>query len=238
ANWYVFGRLAWNHRLDAGEIAREWIGMTFSNKGPFMEHLLNMMMESREAVVNYMMPLGLHHLFYTGHHYGPEPWANDPFSRPDWQPPYYHKADANGVGFDRSTTGSNAVSQYFEPLSGLYDNVETCPENLLLWFHHVPWDHTMKNGYTLWEEMCRLYTLGVDQARGFQKTWDRLEPYIDKARFLDIQYKLKIQARDAQWWRDACLLYFQTFSRKPIPLELERPVYDLEELMRMEVIME
>ena len=238
ANWYVFGRLAWNHRLDAGEIAREWIGMTFSNKGPLMEHLLNMMMESREAVVNYMMPLGLHHLFYTGHHYGPEPWANDPFSRPDWQPPYYHKADANGVGFDRSTTGSNAVSQYFEPLSGLYDNVETCPENLLLWFHHVPWDHTMKNGYTLWEEMCRLYTLGVDQARGFQKTWDRLEPYIDKARFLDIQYKLKIQARDAQWWRDACLLYFQTFSRKTIPLELERPVYDLEELMRMEVIME
>lgn len=203
-----------------------------------MEPLLNMMMESREAAVNYMMPLGLHHLFYTGHHYGPEPWANDPFSRPDWQPPYYHKADAIGVGFDRSTRGSNAVSQYFEPLSGLYENIETCPENLLLWFHHVPWDHIMKNGNTLWEEMCRLYTLGVNQTRGFQKSWDRLEAYVDKTRFNDIQYKLKIQARDAQWWRDACLLYFQTFSRKPIPLELERPVYDLEELMRMEVIME
>ncbi len=238
ANWFVFGRLAWNHRLDAGDIAREWISMTFSNEESFTGTLLKMMMESREAVVNYMMPMGLHHLFYTGHHYGPEPWANDPYSRPDWQPPYYHKADGLGVGFDRSATGSNAASQYFEPLSGMYDNIETCPENLLLWFHHVPWDHTMKNGNTLWEELCRLYTLGVDQARGFQKTWDGLEPYLDKGRFFDIQYRLKIQARDAQWWRDACLLYFQTFSQKAIPLKLERPVYDLEDLMRMEVIME
>lgn len=238
ANWFVFGRLAWDHRLTSEEMLREWIAMTFTGHERLMGPLESMMMKSREAVVNYMMPLGLHHLFYTGHHYGPEPWANDPFSRPDWQPPYYHKADASGVGFDRSRTGSNAASQFYAPLSEIYDNVDTCPENLILWFHHVPWDHRMQNGNTLWEEMCRLYTLGVDQARDFQKTWDGLEPYIDRGRFLDIQYRLKIQARDAQWWRDACLLYFQTFSRKSIPLELERPVHDLDELMHRIVVME
>jgi alpha-glucuronidase len=231
ANWYAFGRLAWDHELTSEEILREWVAMTFTADKRFMEPLESIMMGSREAIVNYMMPLGLHHLFYTGHHYGPEPWANDPFSRPDWQPPYYHKADAQGLGFDRSRTGSNAASQYFEPLAGQYDNMLTCPENLLLWFHHVPWDHRLKNGNTLWEELCRLYTMGVDQARGFQRTWDSLEPYVDPGRFLDIQRRLKIQARDAQWWRDACLLYFQTFSRQPIPLELERPIHDLGELM-------
>lgn len=238
ANWFAFGRLAWDHRLTSEEILREWIAMTFTSDERFAGPLGSMMMESREALVNYMMPLGLHHLFYTGHHYGPEPWANDPFSRPDWQPPYYHKADTSGVGFDRSRTGSNAVSQYYAPLSEIYDNLNTCPENLLLWFHHVPWDHRMQNGNTLWEELCRLYSLGVMQAREFQKTWDGLAPYIDKGRFLDIQYRLKIQASDAQWWRDACLLYFQTFSRKSIPLNLERPVYDLDELKRREVVME
>jgi alpha-glucuronidase len=232
ANWYCFGRLAWNHELTSEQIADEWLRMTFSNEAAFVEPVKQMMSESREAVVNYMMPMGLAHLFAWEHHYGPEPWLNIPNARPDWMPSYYHKADSIGLGFDRTHTGSNAASQYFPPLCTIYDQIETCPENLLLWFHHVPWNYRMQNGNTLWENLCYKYQEGVEATREFQKIWDKTTAFIDKERFEDVQSKLKIQTRDAIRWRDACLLYFQTFSRQPIPYEQERPVHTLEELMQ------
>ena len=237
ANWYAFGRLAWNYRLSSENIADEWIRMTFTNHPHFVAPVKEMMMDSREAVVNYMMPLGLHHLFAWGHHYGPEPWCNIPNARADWLPSYYHKANADGIGFDRTSKGSNAVSQYFPPLNDIFNNVETCPENLILWFHHLPWDYRMKNGRTLWNELCFRYNSGVQQARSFQKTWDMMEKYVDKNRFEEVQYKLKVQTKDAIWWKDACLLYFQTFSKLPIPYELERPINDLEELKKIKLDM-
>lgn len=239
ANWYAFGRLAWNHTLSSEEIVNEWIALTFkptdrvvddAQFATFSSRLAGLMMESREAVVDYMMPLGLHHLFAWGHHYGPEPWCAVPGARPDWMPSYYHKADAKGIGFDRSSTGSNAAAQYHIPLSDIYNKVESCPEELLLWFHHVPWNHRMKSGRTLWAELCFIYDRGVQKARTFQKTWDSLEEYVDAPRFLDVQNKLKIQARDAVWWKDGCLLYFQEFSQQPIPYDIERPVHQLERL--------
>lgn len=236
ANWYAFGRLAWNHSLTSEAIAKEWIGMTLSNDEYFIEPIKDMMLTSRETAVDYMMPLGLHHIFAEGHHYGPEPWHENPV-RPDWASTYYHRADTIGLGFDRTPTGSNAVSQYFPPLRDELANIATCPENLLLWFHHVPWDYKMKDGYTMWEELCRRYDNGVKRVRIYQIIWDMIEPYVDRDRFLEVQYKLKIQARDAVWWKDACLLYFQTYSRRPILHELERPIHDLEELMRIRLDM-
>jgi len=241
ANWYAFGRLAWNNQLTNDDIANEWITMTFSNSTPV--HLSNdchtqinkIMLQSREAVVSYMMPLGLHHLFAWGHHYGPEPWCAVQGARPDWLPSYYHKADSVGLGFDRSTSGSNAVSQYAQPVKEQYDDLKKCPENLILWFHHVPWDYTMKNGRTLWDELCYTYDSGVMQVRDFQKIWDKSEPCIDVQRFVEIQSKLRIQARDAVWWKDACLLYFQTYSKRPIPYDIERPVHDLDDLKKIKL---
>ena len=237
ANWYAFGRLAWNSKLSSESIADEWLRMTFTNHPDFVAPVQKMMMDSREAVVNYMMPLGLHHLFAWGHHYGPEPWCNIPNARPDWLPSYYHKADAAGIGFDRTTNGSDAVSQYFPPLNEIYNNAATCPENLILWFHHLPWDYPMKSRRILWDELCYKYDAGVNQARTFQKIWDGMEQYVDKNRFEEVQYKLKVQTKDAIWWKDACLLYFQTFSKRPIPYELERPVNDLEELKQIRLNM-
>ena len=166
-----------------------------------------MMLDSHEAVVNYMMPLGLHHIFAWGHHYGPEPWCSIPGARPDWLPSYYHRADKQGIGFDRSSKGSNAVAQYPETLAKQYDNIDTCPEEYLLWFHHVPWSHRMKSGRSLWDELCHHYDNGVRQVRDFQKIWDAAEKYIDAKRFHEVQSKLKIQARDAVWWKDACFIF-------------------------------
>lgn len=151
-----------------------------------------MMLDSHEAVVNYMMPLGLHHIFAWGHHYGPEPWCSIPGARPDWLPSYYHRADKQGIGFDRSSKGSNAVAQYPETLAKQYDNIGTCPEEYLLWFHHVPWSHRMKSGRSLWDELCHHYDNGVRQVRDFQKIWDTAEKYIDAERFHEVQSKLKI----------------------------------------------
>lgn len=235
ANWYAFGRLAWDHTLTAEEIAEEWLRMTFTNDQAFLEPVREMMLSSWETAVNYMMPLGLHHIFAWDHHYGPEPWCEIPGARPDWLPPYYHNASEEGIGFDRTTSGSNAVSQYCSPLSETYNNLETCPEELLLWFHHVPWDHRMKNGRTLWDELSYRYDGGVQQVRDFQKLWDRMEPYVDSERFSQVQSRLRIQSRDAVWWKDACLLYFQTFSGMPIPYEIERPVHELEELKQIKL---
>lgn len=236
ANWYCFGRLAWNHTLSSEQIAEEWLLQTFSHDIGFVEPIKNMMLESHEAVVNYMMPLGLHHIFAEDHHYGPQPWLSEA-GREDWTSVYYHKADSLGIGFNRTATGSNAVFQYFSPLSEVFNNPKTCPDNLILFFHHLPWDYKMRNGNILWNELCYKYDMGVQQARGFQKEWDRIEKYIDKERFYDVQSKLKIQARDAVWWKDACLLYFQTFSRRPIPYDIERPVYELQELKKIKLDM-
>jgi alpha-glucuronidase len=233
ANWFTYGRLAWNHQLTAEEIGKEWLKLTFSHDEDFVNNSLDLMMRSREAVVGYMTPLGLHHLMGWDHHHGPEPWTNLPRARADWLPRYYHNASQDGIGFNRTSTGSNATAQYFSPLREKFDSPGTCPENLILWFHHLPWDYKMKSGRTLWDELCYEYTHGVNEAREFQRIWDSLEGKIDEGRFKHVQYKLKVQAREALWWRDACLLYFQTYSQRPIPLELERPVHDLEELKKI-----
>lgn len=236
ANWYAFGRLAWNHQLSSNQIADEWIKMTFSDNNAFVEPVKNMMLSSRETIVDYMMPLGLHHIFAEDHHYGPEPWLSQA-AREDWTSVYYHKADTIGLGFNRTTTGSDAVSHYFPPLNNIYNDISTCPENLLLWFHHVPWNYKMNDGKTMWDALCYKYDSGVQQVREYQKVWDRMEQYVDSRRFEEVQSKLKIQARDAVWWKDACLLYFQTFSKMPIPYDLERPIYELDDLMKIKLDM-
>jgi len=232
ANWYVFGRLAWNNNLSSGKIAAEWIEQTFSHEKQLVADVCGMMMQSREAVVNYMTPMGLHHLMGWDHHYGPEPWCAIPNARPDWMPSYYHKADSAGIGFDRTSTGSKAVLQYAEPLRSIYDNPATCPEIYLLWFHHLSWNYVLPNGNNLWDELCFKYSSGVSSVKTFQKTWDNQEGKIDQERFKEVQQKLAIQAKEAVWWRDACLLYFQTFSNKPIPEKLDRPIHQLEELKK------
>ncbi len=237
ANWYAFGRLAWNHQVSSEDIADEWVKMTFNTDADFVKTVKNIMLTSREAVVDYMMPLGLHHIFANTHHYGPEPWGDYPGARPDWTPVYYHKATQNGIGFDRSETGSNAISQYNEPLKSIYNAKENTPENLLLWFHHVPWNYTMKNGKNLWENLAYSYDKGVKTVRQYQTEWDQLENKVDTQRFNEIQSKLKIQAKDAVWWKDACLLYFQTFSKLPIPYDIERPVHELEDLKKIKLNM-
>lgn len=175
------------------------------------------MLTANETIVDYMMPLGLHHLFAFGHHYEPEPWCAIPGARPDWMPAYYHKADKEGVGFNRSTSGSNAVSQYHSPLKEIFNDPLRCPDELLLWFHHVPWDHTMQSGRTLWDEMCHRYSRGAAQVKEYQKVWENALDFIDSQRFEEVRHRLKIQARNAEWWRDGCLLYFQEFSSMEFP---------------------
>lgn len=233
SNWYAFGRLAWNPSLTSEEIADEWLKQTFSSKEEFLSPAKQIMLQSHEAVVDYMMPMGLHHLFAWGHHYGPEPWCAIPGARPDWMPSYYHKADAQGIGFDRSSKGSNAVAQYPTELAEKYNQLDTCPEEYILWFHHVAWNHPMKNGQSLWNTLCRHYDRGVQQVRLFQKLWDQTEKYVDEERFYEIQSSLKTQMRDAIWWKDACLLYFQTFSKMPFPTDMERPIHRLDDLKKV-----
>ncbi|MBN2761508.1 MAG: alpha-glucuronidase [Bacteroidales bacterium] len=242
ANWYAFGRLAWDNQLTSEEIADEWLKLTFSDVSVskdwhdnFLTPVKQIMLSSREAAVNYMMPLGFHHIFAADHHYGPGPWWAPKGVRKDWTPPYYHRADTFGVGFDRTKSGSNAVCQYHEPLTSLFNDPETCPEIYLLWFHHLPWDYKMKSGRPLWDEICKHYGTGLQQVRQFQIVWDKVEPYIDADRFSAVQSKLRKQCRHAQIWKDACLLYFQQFSRKPIPYDIERPVYDLDDLMKADM---
>lgn len=249
ANWYAFGRLAWNNQLISSKIADEWLKLTFSptEKKPasfsssewesnFLAPVTNLMLESREAVVNYSMPLGLHHLFagLNNSHYGPGPWYSPQGIRIDWTPQYYHKADTFGIGFDRTNNGSGAVNQYHEPLSAQFGNSATCPEMYILWFHHLPWNFKMKSGKILWDELCYTYAKGVNQVRQFQTTWDKVQPYVDTQRFVEVQSKLRQQCRDAQVWKDGCLLYFQQFSRRPIPFDIERPVYDLDFLLKVD----
>ena len=235
ANWYTFGRTAWNPSLSPKDIAEEWLTQTFTNQPQFIAAMSQVMMDSREACVNYMMPLGLHHIFAGNHHYGPEPWYSPRGVRADWTPPYYHKADGIGLGFDRTLKGSANVKQYTEELCRLYNDINTCPENLLTWFHHVPWDHRMKSGRTFWDELCHKYDDGVREARHFLVVWDAMQSYVDSQRFDEIQRKLRIQARDSEWWRDACLLFFQTFAHRPIPQDMEHPVHNLDEMMKFRI---
>jgi alpha-glucuronidase len=233
SNWYAFGRLAWNHELTSEEIAEEWVKMTFMTDRETVKTIAEMMLISREAEVNFTGPLGLHHQMAWHHHYGPGPWIKDK-PRTDWTSVYYHKADAIGVGFDRTTKGSNAVSQYFPEVCKEFNQLNQCPEKYLLWFHHVPWDHQMASGRTLWEELCCHYDLGVTQVIEMQKKWEGLEGKIDIERFRQVQALLKIQLESAKQWRDSCVLYFQTISKKNLPDGFAKPEKRLEEYMKME----
>ncbi|WP_027066672.1 alpha-glucuronidase family glycosyl hydrolase [Maribacter sp. Hel_I_7] len=227
ANWYGFGRLAWDPNLNSGQIADEWIRTTYTNDKAFVEPIKKMMLTSREAVVNYMNPLGLHHIFDTGHHYGPGPWVDD-LGRPDWNPVYYHNADKNGIGFDRTTSGSNALEQYAPFLEKAYSNTNTIPEEYLLWFHHLPWDYKLNNGEILWDGIALKYQEGVDQVDDMIKTWEAAKPFLNEEQFNEVHMLLQIQLKEAKWWRDACLLYFQTFSNLPLPKGVEKPAHSLE----------
>jgi alpha-glucuronidase len=227
ANWYGFGRLAWDHELSPEQIAEEWARQTFSNNHVAVNLIKHIMLSSREAVVNYMTPLGLHHIMGYSHHYGPAPWY-DKAPRADWNPVYFHRADSIGIGFDRTATGSNALAEYSAPVRALFSDLQTCPEAYLLWFHHVRWDHRMKSGRTLWQELCFKYDAGVDSVKRMQEEWNRLSDYIDKERFRQVQMLLGIQLDEARWWRNACLLYFQTFSRMSLPPGSEQPDHTLE----------
>lgn len=220
ANWYAFGRLAWNPSLTAEEIAHEWIVQTYENQDEkFTKPVEMMMMTSREACVNYMMPLGLHHIFKFDHHYGPEPDGFIASYPLEWCPVYYHKTDAQGIGFDRSSKGTDAVGQYPEPYRSLYDNIETCPEEYLLWFHHVPWTYKMKSGSTLWQELCMKYNMGVAMVEVYRDFWHTSAKQYMKGHEQEWQHTdslLNVQLENAKEWRNTCLKYFQTFSKMKI----------------------
>jgi len=226
ANWYVFGRLAWDHDLTSEQIASEWIGRTFGNSPEVLETILDIMLPSREIVVNYMTPLGLHHIMGRNHHYGPGPWVTG--GRPDWTSLYYHRADSAGIGFDRTATGSNALSQYAPEIEKAWSDPTTCPEKYLLWFHHLPWDYKMKSGDTLWEELCIKYDEGVKGVRKMRQKWATLEGRMDTERFNHVSMLLEVQEEEAKLWRNSCLLYFRQFSNMPFPRSIEQPEGDLE----------
>ncbi|MCC9167371.1 alpha-glucuronidase family glycosyl hydrolase [Pontibacter harenae] len=233
ANWYSYGRLAWDHTLGSAEIADEWLKMTFTNNNQFISPVKQMMMGSHEALVNYMTPLGLHHIMGWSHHFGPGPWIKDK-QRADWTSVYYHQADENGIGFDRTATGSNAIAQYLPPVQKKFRNVKTCPEKFLLWFHHLPWDYKTESGRELWNELAYRYQSGVDSVRQMQQTWNSMERFVDPERFRHVKTFLSIQEKEAVWWRDACLLYFQTFSKRPLPQGVEKPAHTLEYYMQID----
>lgn len=226
ADWYAFGRLAWNPDLSAEAIAREWAAQTFSPDPKVVDPVVTMMMGSREAAVDYMTPLGLAHLMGTGHHYGPAPWIAD-LARPEWNPVYYHKADMRGIGFDRTKTGSNAVAQYAPPVAKMFADPKTTPERDLLWFHHVAWDAKLKSGETLWNSLVHHYDEGVAYVANMQKTWERLRPAVDAERFNQTKAFLGIQYREAKWWRDASLAYFQSIANRPLPSGSQPPEHGL-----------
>lgn len=220
ANWYAFGRLAWNPSISSEEIAHEWLIQTYECKDErFTKPVEMMMLTSREACVNYMMPLGLHHIFKFDHHYGPEPDGFKAEYPLEWCPVYYHQADSNGIGFNRSSDGTDAVGQYPEPYRSLYDNLATCPEEYLLWFHHVPWNYRMKSGSTLWEELCMRYNMGVSMVETYRDYWhtstkEYMKDHITEWEMTDSL--LNVQLANAKEWRDVCLKYFQTFSKMNI----------------------
>jgi alpha-glucuronidase len=227
ANWYAFGRLAWNPDESARDIADDWVRMTFTSDGKFVEPVVDMMMRSRQVAVDYMTPLGLNHLMGSGHHYGPAPWVDD-LGRADWNPVYFHRADEHGIGFDRSRSGSNAVQQYAAQLAKQFGDIDSTPDEFLLWFHHVDWDYRMPSGLTLWDELVITYSEGAEAVADMQEQWSELAGYIDDERFDDVATFLGIQAREARWWRDACIAYFQTFANRPLPDKLAQPARSLD----------
>ena len=232
SNWYAFGRLAWDHDLSSEQIADEWLKMTFTNDESFVEPVKSFMLESRENTVNYMTPLGLHHIMGWDHHYGPGPWIKDK-PRADWTSVYYHKADSSGIGFNRTKTGSDALSQYFPEVQKEFSIPETIPEKYLLWFHHLDWDYKTKSGRSLWNELVTRYYTGVESVRQMQNVWNSMQGRIDDERFERVKMLLKIQDDEARWWRNACVLYFQTFSKRPIPEGFEKPDKTLEYYMNL-----
>jgi alpha-glucuronidase len=233
SSWYAFGRLAWNPMLSSEKIAEEWIRMTFSNEPEVIEPVSDIMAVSREAGVNYRNPLGLTHLYAQGHHYGPAPWTEG-LGRPDWTAVYYHRADKDGIGFDRTESGSNALEQYHPPVTNKFANLDTVPEEYLLWFHHVDWDHKMDSGRTLWQELVTKYDEGVQQVRDMQKRWSELEGEIDRERYEHVRALLEVQERDALRWRNSSVSYFQDISGRPLPKGSPKPPLSLEEYKRLE----
>ena len=229
SNWYAFGRMAWNPELSSEEVADEWLRMTFNNNTSFVNPIKEMMQQSRETVVNYRNPLGLNHIMNFATHYGPGPWYKDPH----WDAKDYHKADETGIGVDRTSKGSNVVNQYAKPLAEILENLNTCPQKDLLWFHHLPWDYKMPSGKILWDELVAYYYKGVDEVRGMRKLWDSMAGKIDAERFNHVKQLLKVQEDEAIWWRDGCVLYFQTFSKRPIPSQYEHPKHTLEYYKRI-----
>jgi alpha-glucuronidase len=225
ANWYAFGRLAWDPALSSASIAEEWTRMTFTNDSSAVRTIVHLMLVSREATVNYMTPLGLAHIMGTNHHYGPAPWVR--LARADWSPVYYHRADSMGIGFDRTEKGSNAVAQYAPAVRARYAERATVPDSLLLWFHHVGWTERLASGRTLWDELALHYQAGVDSVRAMQHAWRSVRAAIDNARFDETERFLSIQEREARWWRDAVLAYFGTFSHLPLPAGVEAPAHSL-----------
>jgi alpha-glucuronidase len=226
ANWYVFGRLAWNPMLASRDIANEWVKMTFTNDPAFVEPVVNMMMGSREAAVNYMTPLGLHHQMARTSHYGPGPWVTGG-SRADWTSTYFNRADAQGIGFDRTAAGSDAVAQYAKPVAAEFTDLKRVPDDYLLWFHHVPWDYKMRSGHTLWDELVMHYSAGVHTVADMRKTWAGLSAYVDPQRYEQINAFLAIQEKEAKWWRDASIAYFEAVSKRPLPDHEAPPEHDL-----------
>lgn len=226
SNWFAFGQLAWNPDLSAKEIAGKWTKLTFSSDPEVVSTIEKIMMDSRENSVNYMTPLGLHHIMGTDHHFGPAPWFNR--GRPDWTPVYYHRADSLGIGFDRTPTGSDASGQYYKPVADLFANLGTCPDEYLLWFHHVPWNYKMRSGKTLWDELCLHYYSGVEGVKKMQSEWNTLEGNIDQEEFEFVKSKMEKQLKLAEWWRDECVLYFQQFSKMPVPEGLNKPTESLD----------
>ncbi|MDR7269458.1 alpha-glucuronidase [Pelomonas saccharophila] len=228
ANWYAFGRLAWNPELASSDVAREWVQQTFTTAPRAVDSLVAMMLASREAVVDYMTPLGLHHLMGTAHHHGPAPWVDD-LERADWNPVYFHRAGRDGIGFDRTPRGSNAVAQYAPDWAARLARPETTPEDWLLWFHHLPWDYPLRSGRTLWAELVARYDRGVATVADMRSQWAALKADIDPQRHADVAAYLAVQEAEARWWRDACVAYFQSVSGLPLPAGTRAPAHSLDE---------
>ena len=226
ADWFAFGRLAWNPYESADDIFDEWATLTFGNDKDVHETVTSMLDKSHEYCVQYMTPLGLHHIMGANHHYGPGPWVKK-MSRADWTSVYYHKADSLGIGFNRTATGTNAIGQYAAGLADQYKDVDRISNKFLLWFHHVPWDYRLSTGRNLWQELCEQYNEGVNGVQSMVDGWDAIKDKIDEERYNQVAMHLKIQAHDSKWWRDACLTYFQTFSKMEIPSNLPQPTHDL-----------
>jgi alpha-glucuronidase len=232
ANWYAFGRLAWNHELSSEQIASEWIAMTLSRNKNAQDKIKTMMMQSLPIYISYTYPLGTAHMMGEGHHYGPEPWL-EKSGRPDWTSVYYHRADSVGLGFDRTGKVSNALSLYKPEVQKQWGNPDECLLDYLLWFHHVPWTKRLSTGRTLWDELCFRYYTGVEQVKKMENTWETLKPELDKETFENVKGRLRIQEKEALWWRDACVLYFSNYSKMPVPSPLLPPSRTLDEVKKL-----